>query len=141
MLDAGVVFKEEVDGARSFAPTTEPIRTHVGAPSLDACALGPPNLQRGVNHRPCCAEELAKLPGYEAVAAATGITTPVLFWLHSPRREQALHQRLARTRRAVPVATAAGDSVGADPSGVVWRRVGADSDARVSLADLAGEWT
>jgi len=92
----------------------------------------------GVEHSP---QILAKLPGYEAVAAATGITTPVLFWLHSPRREQALHQRLARTRRAVPVATAAGDSVGADPSGVVWRRVGADSDARVSLADLAGEWT
>lgn len=92
----------------------------------------------GAEHSP---QILAKLPGYEAVAAATGIVTPVLFWLHSPRREQALHQRLARTERTVPIATAAGDSAGADPSGVAWRRAGAESDARVSLADLAGEWT
>ncbi|MEY9888395.1 hypothetical protein ABIA31_002035 [Catenulispora sp. MAP5-51] len=92
----------------------------------------------GTEHSP---KILAKLPGYEAVAAATSIVTPVLFWLHSPRREQALHQRLARTHQTVPIATAAGDSAGADPSGAVWRRVGAESDARVSLADLAGVWT
>lgn len=91
----------------------------------------------GVEHSP---QILAKLPGYEAVAAATSIVTPVLFWLHSPRREQALHQRLARSPRAVPIATAAGDSTGADPSAAVWRRAGASSDVRESLVDLAGEW-
>ena len=92
----------------------------------------------GVEHSP---QILAKLPGYEAMAAATGISSPVLFWLHSPRREQALHQRLVRNNHTVPIATAAGDSAGADPSGTVWRRVGAESDARVSLMDLAGEWS
>ena len=38
---------------------------------------------------------IAKLAGYAALAARTGITTPVLFWLPSPRREAALHARLA----------------------------------------------
>ena len=38
---------------------------------------------------------IAKLAGYAALAARTGITTPVLFWLRSPRREAALHARLA----------------------------------------------
>ncbi|WP_323747006.1 replication-relaxation family protein [Catenulispora pinisilvae] len=91
----------------------------------------------GVEHSP---QILAKLPGYEAVAATTGIVTPVLFWLHSPRREQALHQRLTRSHHTIPIATAVGDSANADPSSAIWRRVGANSDARVSLIDLAGEW-
>ena len=42
---------------------------------------------------------VAKLAGYAALAARTGITTPVLFWLRSPSREAALHARLAGRRR------------------------------------------
>ena len=38
---------------------------------------------------------VGKLAGYAALAARTGITTPVLFHLRSPRREAALHARLA----------------------------------------------
>ena len=42
---------------------------------------------------------VAKLAGYAALAARTGITTPVLFWLRSPSREAALHARLQARRR------------------------------------------
>ena len=38
---------------------------------------------------------VAKLAGYRDLAARTGIPTPVLFWLPSPRREAALRARLA----------------------------------------------
>ncbi|MEY9855114.1 hypothetical protein ABH935_000713 [Catenulispora sp. GAS73] len=84
------------------------------------------------------AQILAKLPGYEAMTAATGISTPVLFWLHSSRREQGLHHRLARAGSPVPIATASGDSTAAAPANVVWRRVGAAADDPVRLIDLAG---
>ena len=43
---------------------------------------------------------IAKLAGYAALAARTGITTPVLFWLPSPRREAALRARLGRPAAA-----------------------------------------
>jgi hypothetical protein len=82
------------------------------------------------------AQILAKLPGYGAMAGTTGISTPVLFWLHSARREQGLHQRLARANSPVPIATAHGDSTAATPSHALWRRVGG-AEERVRLIDLA----
>jgi hypothetical protein len=49
---------------------------------------------------------------------------PVLFWLHSARREHHLHERLTQTGVRYPVATAARD-VAADaevgPADDVWR--------------------
>ena len=43
---------------------------------------------------------IAKLAGYRDLAARTGIATPVLFWLPSPRREAALRARLRRPAAA-----------------------------------------
>src|SRR6266508_918280 len=39
------------------------------------------------------------------LADATGIRTPLLFWLHSARREAELHRRLHRGPLPIPVAT------------------------------------
>ena len=44
----------------------------------------------------------AKLAGYHNLAARTGITTPVLFWLPTARREAALRALLASTARRRP---------------------------------------
>lgn len=77
----------------------------------------------------------AKLPGYAAVAAATGHISPVLFWLHSPRREDELHKKLVQMDTDVPVATATGDAAVSDASGPIWRTGGAGS-ARHRLIDL-----
>ena len=76
---------------------------------------------------------IAKLAGYRDLAARTGIATPVLFWLPSPRREAALRARLAGppphgTRNApsaaqipgVPVATAAPGTSPEGPAGAAW---------------------
>jgi hypothetical protein len=89
----------------------------------------------------------AKLAGYAALAARTGITTPVLFWLRSPSREAALHARLAGPpppgiRDAacagqipgVPVATAAASREG--PAGAAWLPAGSPGP-RLRLAQLA----
>ena len=80
---------------------------------------------------------IAKLAGYAALAARTGITTPVLFWLRSPSREAALHARLAGPpppgiRDAasaaqipgVPVATAARGTSPDGPAGAAWLPAG-----------------
>ena len=92
---------------------------------------------------------IAKLAGYAALAARTGITTPVLFWLRSPRREAALHARLAGppppgTRDAasaaqipgVPVATAAPGTSPEGPAGAAWLPAGSPGPRR-RLAQLA----
>lgn len=56
-----------------------------------------------------------KLAGYAALAQATGITTPLLVWLPTSRREATARRLLARAwrelddRRSVPVATAAAE--------------------------------
>lgn len=56
-----------------------------------------------------------KLSGYHGLAEATGITTPVLVWLPTARREATARRLLARAWRAldnphtVPVATAAAE--------------------------------
>ena len=96
-----------------------------------------------------CAGSIAKLAGYAALAARTGITTPVLFWLRSPSREAALHARLAGPpppgiRDAasaaqipgVPVATAAPGTSPGGPAGAAWLPAGSPGP-RLRLAQLA----
>ncbi len=92
---------------------------------------------------------IAKLAGYAALAARTGITTPVLFWLRSPAREAALRARLAGPpppgiRDAacaaqipgVPVATAAPATAPGGPAGAAWLPAGSPGP-RLRLAQLA----
>ena len=92
---------------------------------------------------------VAKLAGYAALAARTGITTPVLFWLRSPSREAALHARLAGPpppgiRDAasaaqipgVPVATASPGASPQGPAGAAWLPA-ASPGPRLRLAQLA----
>jgi hypothetical protein len=92
---------------------------------------------------------VAKLAGYAALAARTGITTPVLFWLPSARREAALHRRLAGPPPAgirnadsaaqvpgVPVATATAAASPEGPAGAVWLAVGRPGP-RLRLAQLS----
>ena len=64
----------------------------------------------------------AKVAAYADLAEVTGITTPVLFWLPTSRREAHLRRHLDRvrhTRTAVPVATAAADTA-PSPAAAVW---------------------
>ena len=91
----------------------------------------------------------AKLAGYAALAARTGITTPVLFWLPSAGREAALHARLAGPPPpgtpgaasaaqipGVPVATAAPGTSPDGPAGAAWLPA-ASPGPRLRLAQLA----
>jgi protein involved in plasmid replication-relaxation len=91
---------------------------------------------------------IGKLAGYAALAARTGMTTPVLFWLPTARREAALRARLAGPPPhgtpgasaaqvpGVPVATAA-PGTGADgPAGAAWLPAGRPGP-RLRLAALA----
>jgi hypothetical protein len=80
----------------------------------------------------------AKLAGYRDLAARTGITTPVLFWLPTARREAGLRALLASTagrgpgvRTAstipgVPVATTTPQAAagGTGPAGAIWLPAG-----------------
>jgi hypothetical protein len=75
----------------------------------------------------------AKLPGYAALARATGITTPVLFWFPSAAREATVRPALSGTR--VPVATASPAS-DTSPADAVWLPAGRDGP-RLPLAALA----
>ena len=105
-----------------------------------------------------------KLPGYAALADTTGITTPLLIWLPTARREAAARQRLTRAltdlhtahdhtahdadngNARVLVATAAADLLdpadpGAGPADAVWlplppTRYG----GRTPLAGLVDAW-
>jgi hypothetical protein len=92
---------------------------------------------------------IAKLAGYAALAARTGITTPVLFWLPSPSREAALHARLAGPPPpgtpdaatasqipGVPVATTAPRTSPDSPAGAAWLPAG-NPGPRRRLAQLA----
>jgi len=81
---------------------------------------------------------LSKVSRYADHVAKGGPAWPVLFWLPTTARERRLHQLLSGIDIAVPVATAARDSLdanvcGADP---VWLVVGA-GDAPRRLVDLA----
>jgi hypothetical protein len=77
------------------------------------------------------AKLIGKLAGYHALAEATGITTPVLIWLPTTRREATARRLIHRAwqaldnPRAVPVATAAADLLNphtahASPADPVW---------------------
>ena len=81
----------------------------------------------------------AKLTGYRNLAARTGITTPVLFWLPTARREAALRALLASTAGrggpgtrpaggvpGVPVATTTPQAAasGGGPAGPIWLPAG-----------------
>jgi hypothetical protein len=90
---------------------------------------------------------VAKLPGYAHLAAITGLTTPVLFWLPTPRRETRLHQAITAWQHRKPhhvgLVLATTNATTADtlgPAGPVWLPVPtppAVSQARVTLAGLA----
>ena len=79
----------------------------------------------------------AKLTGYRDLAARTGITTPVLFWLPTARREASLRALLASSSRGpgkraagaipgVPVATTTPEAAagGGGPAGAIWLPAG-----------------
>jgi hypothetical protein len=74
-----------------------------------------------------------KLPGYTHLAAATGISTPLLLWLPSAAREG--HTRTALARATIPVATAH-PQPGRGPADAVWLPLGTDGPRR-RLIDLA----
>jgi hypothetical protein len=93
-----------------------------------------------------------KLAGYHALAAATGLITPVLFWLPSARREAGVRGALASARDAlenpalVPAATATDDPTlparRTGPAADRWLPVGDDAAnaGRYTLAGLATRW-
>jgi hypothetical protein len=80
-----------------------------------------------------------KLTGYAAHVAKGGPRWPVLFCLPTTRREANLHRMLDDIHPAVPVATAARDSLhtAGGPAGAVWL-VHRGSDAPRHLIDLSG---
>ncbi|MEZ7127728.1 replication-relaxation family protein [Nonomuraea sp. AD125B] len=82
---------------------------------------------------------LAKLDGYAALAEATGISTPVLFWLPNPTREANFRKFL--TAPDVPVATAVHTPATAPdgPAGPVWLPAGSTGPRR-RLTALRGAW-
>jgi hypothetical protein len=94
-----------------------------------------------------------KLSGYAALADATGITTPVLVWVPTARREAAARRQLHRAwqtlddPRAVPVATAAAELLDLDaahpsPADAVWLPLDSTggSAARRELHRLPEGW-
>lgn len=97
-----------------------------------------------------------KLAGYARLAASTGITTPVLVWLPTARREAAARRVLARAWQeldepgGVPLATAAADllhhdALDASPAEPVWLPLGPASSGdrdgvRRTLHRLPDAW-
>ena len=95
-----------------------------------------------------------KLAGYAALAAATGITTPLLVWLPTSRREATARRLLMRAwrelddPRSVPVATAAAELLDPSaphpsPADAVWRPLdtaGGAVNARRELHRLLDAW-
>lgn len=94
-----------------------------------------------------------KLAGYAALAQATGITTPLLVWLPTSRREATARRLLALAwqglddPRSVPVATAATELLNPDaahpsPADEVWLPldVAAGGARRRTLSGLAEAW-
>jgi hypothetical protein len=95
----------------------------------------------------------SKLSGYEKLATATGITTPVLIWLPTNRRETAARRALAEALShldhpaLVPLATSAADLAGAvdgnNPAIARWLPIiepSAPRPGRLRLAELAQPW-
>ena len=94
-----------------------------------------------------------KLHGYHALAAATGITTPLLVWLPTSRREATARHQLTHTwahldePRCVPVATATADllhphTAHPSPADPVWLPLDSTGgpQARRALHDLPTAW-
>ncbi|ALG14634.1 replication-relaxation family protein [Kibdelosporangium phytohabitans] len=96
-----------------------------------------------------------KLAGYAALAAATGITTPLLIWFPSARREANARRLLHRFWRelddphSVPIATAAADLLNPEaahpsPADMVWLPLNAtarsEASSRRELHRLLGAW-
>lgn len=95
-----------------------------------------------------------KLVGYAGLAQATGITTPVLVWLATSRREATARRLLHRAwrelddPRSVPVATAAAELLNPEvahpsPADEVWLPLDAPGgavSARRALHRLLGAW-
>lgn len=93
----------------------------------------------------------AKLNGYRDLAARTGITTPVLFWLPTARREAGLRALLASTAHGrpgpqpggafpgVPVATTTPQAAagGSGPAGAIWLPTG-QPGPRLRLTQAGG---
>ncbi|WP_275295899.1 replication-relaxation family protein [Amycolatopsis sp. La24] len=95
----------------------------------------------------------SKLHGYEKLAAATGITTPVLVWLPTSRREANARTSLADTLSQldwpdlVPIATSAADVMASDsrstPASTRWLPISSPTPhrpGRLRLIDLAQLW-
>ncbi|MFD2415358.1 replication-relaxation family protein [Amycolatopsis pigmentata] len=93
-----------------------------------------------------------KLTGYAALAASSGITTPVLVWLTTARREAAARRLLHRAwqtldnPRSVPLATATADLLSPDatpsPAEEVWLPLDTvgGANARWTLHRLTAAW-
>jgi hypothetical protein len=85
-----------------------------------------------------------KIEKYAELARVTGITTPVLLWFPTPRREA--NFRVARVPHpGVPVATTSAPVAALDPAAAVWLPLDlhhrADDDQRIELIDLASPGT
>lgn len=94
-----------------------------------------------------------KLAGYAALAQATGITTPLLVWLPTSRREATARRLLARAwrelddRRSVPVATATAElldprATHPSPADEVWFPLDPPTGGtrRWALSELPDAW-
>ncbi|WP_280370739.1 replication-relaxation family protein [Nocardia wallacei] len=92
-----------------------------------------------------------KLDGYARLADATAITTPVLLWLPTHRRETHARQHLHTAWRtlpdpaAVPVATAAADlldhtAAEPSPADAVWQPLDTSGTDRLALHQLPAAW-
>lgn len=78
---------------------------------------------------------VAKLRGYAALATATAVSSPVLFWLPTAQREANLHAVLTASSAGVPVATANGDPRSVGPETAIWCPAW-DSTSRLPLAAI-----
>ncbi|MFF4503007.1 replication-relaxation family protein [Streptomyces sp. NPDC001401] len=94
----------------------------------------------------------AKLPRYARLATTTGITTPVLIWMPTTRREARVRHALAtildtlNNPALVPVATSSADchahGSSSDPSAARWQPLDPRQPAprRLRLAELSRVW-
>ncbi|MFD4559070.1 replication-relaxation family protein [Streptomyces sp. NPDC058469] len=93
----------------------------------------------------------AKLVGYAKLATTTGISTPVLFWVPTARREAAVRRALYDAVSAlddpslVPVATSSAEFLGNqdnDPAAARWQPLHAQQPTpqRLRLAELGSAW-
>jgi hypothetical protein len=92
-----------------------------------------------------------KLAGYAKLATTTGITTPVLFWVPTARREARIRRALSAALTSlddpslVPVATSSADFLDEehnDPAAARWQPLDARQSApqRLQLAELGRAW-